>query len=232
MSLRILRQLAALLGLTISASALGSVEIGQAAPEFNLQDQSGDWHTLERHRGKWVALYFYPKDDTPGCTKEACAFRDNIFSFDELNAVVLGVSLDDVESHEAFAEKYSLPFSILADVEKEAATSYGVLMKIGAHDTCQTTIVFNKPRRRYRKTLRKSRSGNTHGRSINRFTGGNRNDICGDRVVELSISFFAFCGRKERISAKHEPQHYPRYCCAKSAAGNAGVRALPGGSLE
>jgi peroxiredoxin Q/BCP len=125
------KKMTAILGLSISATALATITIGQSAPDFNLQDQRGEWHTLEQHRGKWIALYFYPKDDTPGCTKEACSFRDNIFAFDELNAVVLGVSLDDVASHEEFSEKYSLPFSILADSEKQAATSYGVLMKIG-----------------------------------------------------------------------------------------------------
>lgn len=103
---------------------------GDKAPDFRLQDQNGEWQSLEQHRGKWVALYFYPKDDTPGCTKEACAFRDNIFAFDALNAVILGVSLDDVESHAEFSEKYSLPFSILADADKQAAEDYGVIMKI------------------------------------------------------------------------------------------------------
>ena len=103
---------------------------GDKAPDFRLQDQNGDWQSLEQHRGKWVALYFYPKDDTPGCTKEACAFRDNIFAFDALDAVILGVSLDDVESHAEFAEKYSLPFSILADTEKQAASAYGVIRKM------------------------------------------------------------------------------------------------------
>jgi peroxiredoxin Q/BCP len=116
-----------ILGISWSAIAL---EEGQTAPDFRLQDQNGEWHTLEQYRGQWVALYFYPKDDTPGCTKEACGFRDNIFAFDELNAVVIGVSLDDVSSHAEFAEKYSLPFPILADSEKSAAKSYGVYAKI------------------------------------------------------------------------------------------------------
>ncbi len=77
-------------------------------------------------RGKHVIVYFYPRDDTPGCTKEACEFRDNIFAFKDLNAQILGVSLDDVESHKAFAESYSLPFPLLADVEGTASTAYGV----------------------------------------------------------------------------------------------------------
>ncbi|MEE4185521.1 MAG: peroxiredoxin [Gammaproteobacteria bacterium] len=128
---RYLKPLAALAGLVFSISTHGADLVGSAAPEFRLQDQQGEWHDLEQYRGKWVALYFYPKDDTPGCTTEACSFRDNIFAFDALNAVVLGVSLDDVDSHAEFAEKYSLPFSILADSDKQAAEAYGVIMKIG-----------------------------------------------------------------------------------------------------
>ncbi|MEC9375571.1 MAG: peroxiredoxin [Pseudomonadota bacterium] len=126
-----IKKISTILGLAFSMTALGNITIGEPAPEFNLQDQNGAWHSIEKYRGQWIALYFYPKDDTPGCTKEACSFRDNIFAFDELNAVVLGVSLDDIESHDKFAEKYSLPFSILADTEKEAAAAFGVLMKIG-----------------------------------------------------------------------------------------------------
>ena len=120
-----------LLGIAFSAVSLAADLVGQAAPDFRLQDQNGEWQTLEQYRGQWVALYFYPKDDTPGCTTEACAFRDNIFAFDELNARIIGISLDNVDSHEEFAEKYSLPFSILADTDKQAATAYGVIMKIG-----------------------------------------------------------------------------------------------------
>jgi len=125
------RKLVALLSISISASALAAALVGQPAPDFRLQDQNGEWQTLEQYRGQWIALYFYPKDDTPGCTKEACAFRDNVFAFDELNARIIGVSLDSVESHDEFAEKYSLPFSILADTDKQAATAYNVIMKIG-----------------------------------------------------------------------------------------------------
>ena len=126
------RKFIVFLGISISASALAASLVGQPAPDFRLQDQKGEWQTLEQYRGQWIALYFYPKDDTPGCTKEACAFRDNIFAFDELNARIIGVSLDSVESHDEFAEKYSLPFSILADTDKQAATAYNVIMKIGS----------------------------------------------------------------------------------------------------
>jgi len=132
--MQIFRKIGSLLaGLIITiAVAHASPILGDPAPDFRLQDQNGEWQTLEQYRGRWIALYFYPKDDTPGCTKEACAFRDNIFAFDELNALILGVSLDDVESHAEFAEKYSLPFSILADTDKQAAEAYGVVMKIGS----------------------------------------------------------------------------------------------------
>jgi peroxiredoxin Q/BCP len=122
---------APLLLLGLSARAAGSPAVGDVAPEFRLQDQNGKWHMLADHRGQWVTLYFYPKDQTPGCTKEACAFRDNIFAFEELGAVILGVSLDDVRSHEEFAKKYSLPFPLLADTLGEVATRYGVLNNFG-----------------------------------------------------------------------------------------------------
>ncbi len=122
----------ATLGLLFSGTALAEPPaVGESAPDFRLQDQKGDWHTLEQYRGQWVALYFYPKDDTPGCTTEACNFRDNIFAFRERGAVILGVSLDDVESHKEFAEKYSLPFSLLSDAEADVADRYGVVMNLG-----------------------------------------------------------------------------------------------------
>ena len=100
---------------------------GSDAPSFNLQDQNGDWHTLEDYQGQWLAIYFYPKDDTPGCTKEACNFRDNIYAFKAIDATVVGISVDDVESHKEFSDKYKLPFTILADVNNETTKAYGVL---------------------------------------------------------------------------------------------------------
>ncbi len=85
------------------------------APDFKLQDQAGKWHSLKQYKGKWVVLYFYPKDFTGGCTTQACELRDNIFAFKKADAVILGVSVDDVASHEKFAKEHSLPFDILAD---------------------------------------------------------------------------------------------------------------------
>ena len=105
------------------------VEKGEKSPTFTLADHENKPVALGDFRGKWVVLYFYPKDGTPGCTTEACSFRDNIFEFEKLNAQILGVSLDNVESHQAFSEKYSLPFPLLADLNKECATEYGVLGK-------------------------------------------------------------------------------------------------------
>jgi peroxiredoxin Q/BCP len=100
---------------------------GSDAPSFKLQDQNGEWHTLEQYRGQWLAVYFYPRDDTPGCTTEACNFRDNIYAFKAIDAAVVGISVDDVESHKEFSDKYKLPFTILADEDSKTAKAYGVL---------------------------------------------------------------------------------------------------------
>jgi peroxiredoxin Q/BCP len=100
---------------------------GEAAPDFRLQDQNFEWHALDDYAGKWTVLYFYPKADTPGCTTEACEFRDNIFAFEEAGVAILGVSLDDVASQKDFADKYHLPFPLLSDAKQEVAGSYGVL---------------------------------------------------------------------------------------------------------
>lgn len=85
------------------------------APDFSLPDQNGETHTLKKYTGKWVILYFYPRDDTPGCTKEACNFRDGIAEFQKRNVVILGVSKDSVPSHKKFAQKYHLNFPLLSD---------------------------------------------------------------------------------------------------------------------
>ena len=100
--------------------------IGTQAPSFSLPDQNGQMHTLEEYRGKKVILYFYPKDNTAGCTKQACAFGELYPQFMEKGAVVLGVSKDSVASHKKFEEKYGLPFTLLSDEELEAIKAYDV----------------------------------------------------------------------------------------------------------
>jgi peroxiredoxin Q/BCP len=99
---------------------------GDAAPDFTTRDAGGNEVKLADFRGQKVVLYFYPKDDTPGCTKEACSFRDAHADYEEQGIKVLGVSLDDEASHQAFAQKYSLPFTLLADTDHSLSDAYGV----------------------------------------------------------------------------------------------------------
>ncbi len=102
------------------------LQAGQKAPEFTAKDQDGKEVSLRGYIGRKVVLYFYPKDDTPGCTKEACAFRDNLPNFEKVDAVVLGVSVDGQKAHRKFADKYELPFTLLVDDEKKIVEAYGV----------------------------------------------------------------------------------------------------------
>lgn len=125
-----MRQLA--FGIVIALAMLGPVQaavpaVGSQAPAFTLPDQHGKPRHLTEWRGRWVVLYFYPKDDTPGCTTEACNFRDDISLITQLGAQVVGVSIDDTASHKAFAEKYRLPFPLLADTGASVARQYGAL---------------------------------------------------------------------------------------------------------
>ncbi len=100
------------------------LQVGDIAPSFELYDQHKELHDLEDYEGEWVILYFYPKDDTPGCTTEACNFRDNLAELQK-QAVLLGVSADTAESHKKFDEKYNLEFPLLADPDKQVIESYG-----------------------------------------------------------------------------------------------------------
>jgi len=102
------------------------VEEGKPAPDFALPDQHGNSIRLSKLKGAPVVLYFYPKDNTPGCTKEACSFRDSFPAFEAIGARILGISPDGVESHAKFGEKYELPFSLLADTENKVAELFGV----------------------------------------------------------------------------------------------------------
>lgn len=138
--LRLLMMVALLAWLGAATAAEGPA-LGTPAPDFKLQDQNGKWHELKNYRGKWLALYFYPKDHTPGCTTQACEFRDNVFAFREADAAIVGISVDDVESHKKFSAKHGLPFPILADSSKRTAKAYGVLksyfgaMELARRDT-------------------------------------------------------------------------------------------------
>jgi peroxiredoxin Q/BCP len=136
---------AVVLGLMFVSAAHALAEVGAPAPPFKLQDQNGEWHSLSDYRGQWLVLYFYPKDMTPGCTTQACDFRDNIFAFRKAGVAVLGISVDDVESHHAFAEKHGLPFPILADTSKQTSRDYGVLTSfLGLKFASRETFIIDR----------------------------------------------------------------------------------------
>ena len=123
---------------------MAELKVGKTAPDFSLLDEHGLPVSLKDYIGKKVVvLYFYPKDFTSGCTAEACSFRDNYKPYQDKGAVVIGVSLDSVESHLKFSEKYNLPFAILSDHSKEAAKAYGVL-GVGGFLTKRVTFIINK----------------------------------------------------------------------------------------
>jgi peroxiredoxin Q/BCP len=114
-----------------SAFCKAEIKAGEAAPDFDMVDQYNKPHKLSDYKGKWVVLYFYPRDDTPGCTTEACNFRDDIFKIRKLNAEVIGVSVDSAESHTKFAGKHGLPFPLLSDGDAQVAKNYGALWSLG-----------------------------------------------------------------------------------------------------
>jgi peroxiredoxin Q/BCP len=111
----------------INIMAAPTLKPGDDAPNFSLPDNQGRQVSLNDFKGKWVVLYFYPKDDTPGCTTEACHFRDDFKLLENLGAQVVGMSIDDSFSHKKFAEKYNLPFPLLSDASGEVASLYGAL---------------------------------------------------------------------------------------------------------
>ena len=134
---RILIKLAALISILlpwhISQASVDKIEfkIGELAPEFSLYDQNNKLQTLSNYQGQWLVIYFYPKDDTPGCTREACNFRDDISKIHALNSRVIGISIDDISSHKEFSEKYNLPFPLLADPEGVTAKKYAAFFSLG-----------------------------------------------------------------------------------------------------
>jgi peroxiredoxin Q/BCP len=143
LSLLLVLSLSLLFG-PVSAAFAATPQPGQAAPDFRLQDQNGHWRTPADYRGHWLVMYFYPKDFTPGCTTEVCTFRDDIAKLRKAGADVIGVSLDDVESHAKFAEKYRVPFPLLADSEHKVSKAYGVLSStVGFHYARRTTFLID-----------------------------------------------------------------------------------------
>ena len=113
-----------------AATAAKSLNVGDDAPYFSLNDAQGKMHHLSDYAGQYLVLYFYPKDDTPGCTKEACHFRDDLMQLERLGAKVVGISVDTSESHATFAKKYNLPFPLLADTDGSVANTYNALTNL------------------------------------------------------------------------------------------------------
>jgi peroxiredoxin Q/BCP len=143
------------LPMLFSAAHAADLSAGDPAPGFALVDQDGETRRLADYRGRWVVLYFYPKDDTPGCTSEACAFRDDILELRAMDVAVLGVSLDDAHSHARFAEKHGLPFPLLADTRGETARAYGSLWGVGPIKLAKRHTFVVDPEGRIAKVYRK-----------------------------------------------------------------------------
>ena len=133
------------------ALAADAPKVGSPAPSFSLPDQGDKTRSLADFRNKWLVLYFYPKDDTPGCTEQACTFRDDWHKLTALGAEVIGVSVDDVTSHFAFAKKFSLPFPLLADTTGDVAGRYGSIYGIGPVKFAQRNTFLIDPQGRIAK---------------------------------------------------------------------------------
>ncbi len=133
--------MAAMLSFANHGAHAAGPKVGEAAPDFSLPDQNGQTHKLSDYRGKWLVLYFYVKDDTPGCTEQACKYRDDIHQLSELGAQVVGVSVDNTASHADFAKKYSLPFPLLSDGKGETAARYDSLREDGSLAKRNTFVI-------------------------------------------------------------------------------------------
>jgi thioredoxin-dependent peroxiredoxin len=120
-----------ILGLFTCDSSGQKLKQGEAAPEFKLRDQTGKMHCSADYRGHWLVLYFYPKDDTPGCSAEACSFRDGKTQLDDMNVVLLGVSTDGEGRHQRFSDKYHLTYPLLSDIDGNVSGKYGSLFRFG-----------------------------------------------------------------------------------------------------
>ena len=133
-----------LLLLVLSLTSNAALELGDKAPNFTLDDQNSLSHQLSDYKGKWVVIYFYPKDDTPGCTTQACDFRDAVKRIIASKSIVFGLSLDSVESHKRFSEKNNLPFSLLSDSEGLVAKKYNSLNNfLGYKSAKRNTFIIN-----------------------------------------------------------------------------------------
>ena len=139
---------------TFSRAHAETLQAGMAAPDFVLSDASGKSHQLADWRGQWLVLYFYPKDDTPGCTTEAKGFRDTESNFKAIKAKVVGISLDNATSHQEFAGKYQLPFTLLSDPGGEVAQRSGALMNLGIMKFAKRHTFLIDPEGRIAKTYR------------------------------------------------------------------------------
>jgi peroxiredoxin Q/BCP len=129
--------------------------LGAAAPDFSLPDQQGRLRRLGDYRGRWLVLYFYPKDDTPGCTREACRFRDDYPALRRLGAEILGVSVDSPESHMSFSNQYRLPFPLLADAKGMVARQYAALWSFGPIRFARRRTFLIDPQGRIARVFRK-----------------------------------------------------------------------------
>ena len=125
--------LIAILGYRYYSAAPNTPKIGSKAPDFNLPNAKGEMVSSDSFKNYWVVLYFYPRDDSPICTKQACSFRDDMHKLEKLGAKVVGVSIDDAKSHAEFAKKYNLPFPLLSDKDGTVASKYGALTNLGVY---------------------------------------------------------------------------------------------------
>jgi thioredoxin-dependent peroxiredoxin len=155
MTLKISHTLSLITMMMFAYNSHAEVTLDSPAPYFELPDQDSKLHKLSDFTGKWLVLYFYPKDDTPGCTKEACRFRDDIFHIRESKAEIVGVSTDDVDSHAEFAKKYSLPFPLLSDKNATVAQSYGAAWKLGPLSLAKRHSFIISPEGKIAKIYRK-----------------------------------------------------------------------------
>ena len=144
--------------------------VGDLAPDFVLPDQTGTEHRLSDYRDYWVVLYFYPKDDTPGCTKEACNFRDDILQLRAMKVQLFGVSLDDWQSHQKFSDKYKLPFHLLSDSKGEMTRDYGALFHLGPLRYARRQTFLIDPEGNIAKIYRKVNPDNHSDEVINDLT--------------------------------------------------------------